>query len=145
MAYVFSLCSATDACPFLRLFPRRTKEGRRKAEPHIGKRGAQLLSPIKYFFNERRLRMQSNPHKLTVIDGETLMDKRLPPTKFCVDTLLPQVTLFLLLSQIPSLTSLAFLRGMWDETLYRASFAFVLRPPKRRPQRPSGYAHTPTP
>lgn len=34
--------------------------------------------------------MQSNPHKRTVIDGETLMDKRLPPTKFCVDTLLPQ-------------------------------------------------------
>ena len=34
--------------------------------------------------------MKSNPHKLTVIDGETLMDKRLPPTKFCVDTLLPQ-------------------------------------------------------
>ena len=40
--------------------------------------------------HERRLLMQSNPHKLTVIDGETLMDKRLPPTKFCVDTLLPQ-------------------------------------------------------
>ena len=34
--------------------------------------------------------MQSNPHKLTVIDGETLMDKRLPPAKFCVETLLPQ-------------------------------------------------------
>lgn len=34
--------------------------------------------------------MQSNPHNLIVIDGETLMDKRLPPTKFCVDTLLPQ-------------------------------------------------------
>ena len=34
--------------------------------------------------------MTGNPHKLTVIDGETLMDKRLPPTKFCVDTLLPQ-------------------------------------------------------
>ena len=34
--------------------------------------------------------MKSNPHKLTVIDGEILMDKRLPPTKFCVDTLLPQ-------------------------------------------------------
>lgn len=34
--------------------------------------------------------MQSNPHKITVIDGETLMDKRLPPTRFCVDTLLPQ-------------------------------------------------------
>ena len=34
--------------------------------------------------------MQSNPHKLTMIDGETLMDKRLPPTKFCVNTLLPQ-------------------------------------------------------
>jgi len=29
-------------------------------------------------------------HNLTVIDGETLMDKRLPPTKFCVETLLPQ-------------------------------------------------------
>ena len=28
--------------------------------------------------------------KLTVIDGETLMDMKLPPTKFCVDTLLPQ-------------------------------------------------------
>ncbi len=34
--------------------------------------------------------MSSLPHKLTVIDGETLIDKRLPPTKFCVDTLLPQ-------------------------------------------------------
>ena len=78
--------------------------------------------------------MQSNPHKLTVIDGETLMDKRLPPTKFCVDTLLPQVTLFLLLSQIPSLTSLAFLHRMSDDA-FIASFAFVLRPPKWRPQR----------
>lgn len=28
--------------------------------------------------------------KLTVIDGETLMDLKLPPTKFCVETLLPQ-------------------------------------------------------
>lgn len=27
---------------------------------------------------------------LTVIDGETLMDARLAPTRFCVDTLLPQ-------------------------------------------------------
>lgn len=27
---------------------------------------------------------------LAVIDGETLIDMRLPPTKFCVDTLLPQ-------------------------------------------------------
>ena len=27
---------------------------------------------------------------LAVIDGETLMDMRLPPTKFCVDSLLPQ-------------------------------------------------------
>ena len=45
---------------------------------------------LKKTIHERRLRMQSNPHKLTVIDGETLMDKRLPPTKFCVDTLLPQ-------------------------------------------------------
>ena len=34
--------------------------------------------------------MNAFPHKLTVIDGETLMDKRLPPTRFCVDTLLPQ-------------------------------------------------------
>ncbi len=29
-------------------------------------------------------------NKLAVIDGETLMDMRLVPTKFCVDTLLPQ-------------------------------------------------------
>lgn len=28
--------------------------------------------------------------KLTVIDGETLMEMKLPPTKFCVETLLPQ-------------------------------------------------------
>ncbi len=28
--------------------------------------------------------------KLAVIDGETLMDMRLPPTRFCVQTLLPQ-------------------------------------------------------
>ena len=28
--------------------------------------------------------------KLAVIDGETLMDMQLPPTKFCVETLLPQ-------------------------------------------------------
>ena len=27
---------------------------------------------------------------LAVIDGETLMDKRLPETKFCVETLFPQ-------------------------------------------------------
>ena len=31
-----------------------------------------------------------NETKLTVIDGETLMDMRLPPTRFCVQTLLPQ-------------------------------------------------------
>lgn len=29
-------------------------------------------------------------NKLAVIDGETLMDLRLPPTRFCVQTLLPQ-------------------------------------------------------
>lgn len=29
-------------------------------------------------------------NKLTVIDGETLADLRLPPTRFCVQTLLPQ-------------------------------------------------------
>ncbi len=29
-------------------------------------------------------------NKLAVIDGETLMDMRLPPTRFCVQTLLPQ-------------------------------------------------------
>ena len=39
---------------------------------------------------ERRYAMTAYPNTLTVIDGETLMDKRLPPTKFCVDTLLPQ-------------------------------------------------------
>ena len=34
--------------------------------------------------------MMNTKGKLTVIDGETLMDKRLAPTAFCVDTLLPQ-------------------------------------------------------
>jgi len=29
-------------------------------------------------------------NRLAVIDGETLVDKRLPPTRFCVQTLLPQ-------------------------------------------------------
>jgi len=33
--------------------------------------------------------MTENKPKLTVIDGETLMDTRLEPTKFCIDTLLP--------------------------------------------------------
>ena len=31
-----------------------------------------------------------NKNTLAVIDGETLMDMRLPPTRFCIDTLLPQ-------------------------------------------------------
>ena len=34
--------------------------------------------------------MQEKQSNIKVIDAETLMDKRLPPTKFCVDTLLPQ-------------------------------------------------------
>lgn len=41
--------------------------------------------------NERKLNMTTEKkNTLAVIDGETLMDMRLPPTKFCVDTLLPQ-------------------------------------------------------
>ncbi len=34
--------------------------------------------------------MNEAKNMLTVIDGETLMDMKLPPTKFCVETLLPQ-------------------------------------------------------
>ena len=34
--------------------------------------------------------MADEKTELAVIDGETLMDMKLPPTKFCVDTLLPQ-------------------------------------------------------
>ena len=34
--------------------------------------------------------MSEKNNKLAVIDGETLMDTRLEPTKFCIDTLLPQ-------------------------------------------------------
>lgn len=34
--------------------------------------------------------MADEKTKLAVIDGETLMDMKLPPTKFYVDTLLPQ-------------------------------------------------------
>ena len=76
---------ALQQMPTLFVFAKKTAE---EKEPHIGKRGDGLIS--QKTIHERRLLMQSNPHKLTVIDGETLMDKRLPPTKFCVDTLLPQ-------------------------------------------------------
>ncbi|MBQ3520245.1 MAG: AAA family ATPase [Clostridia bacterium] len=34
--------------------------------------------------------MSEKKNRLAVIDGETLMDTRLEPTKFCIDTLLPQ-------------------------------------------------------
>lgn len=37
---------------------------------------------------EEKQMKETNP--LTVIDGETLMDMRLPKTAFCIDTLLPQ-------------------------------------------------------
>ena len=41
--------------------------------------------------NERKLNMTTEKkNTLAVIDGETLMDMRLPPTRFCVDTFLPQ-------------------------------------------------------
>lgn len=39
--------------------------------------------------------MHKTKTNLTVIDGETLMDMKLPPTKFCVETLLPQGILIL--------------------------------------------------
>lgn len=40
---------------------------------------------------ERNMSMTTEKkNTLVVIDGETLMDMRLPPTKFCVDALLPQ-------------------------------------------------------
>lgn len=34
--------------------------------------------------------MNETKNMLTVVNGETLMDMKLPPTKFCVETLLPQ-------------------------------------------------------
>lgn len=34
--------------------------------------------------------MNETKNMLTVVDSETLMDMKLPPTKFCVETLLPQ-------------------------------------------------------
>ena len=34
--------------------------------------------------------MQQKPKPLAVIDGETLMDKRLPKRSFCIETLLPE-------------------------------------------------------
>lgn len=39
--------------------------------------------------------MNETKNQLTVVDGETLMDMKLPPTKFCVETLLPQGILIL--------------------------------------------------
>lgn len=37
-----------------------------------------------------KILMNEAKNMLTVVDGETLMDMKLPPTKFCVETLLPQ-------------------------------------------------------
>ena len=34
--------------------------------------------------------MQKIPKRLTVIDGESLMDTRLPKRSFCIETLLPE-------------------------------------------------------
>ncbi|NBK79439.1 hypothetical protein D5272_12795 [bacterium D16-76] len=34
--------------------------------------------------------MSKTTEKLAVVDGETLLEMRLPPSKFCIDTLLPQ-------------------------------------------------------
>jgi hypothetical protein len=44
LTYVFSLCSATDAYPFC-----VCKNKAEEKEPHIEKRGAQLISQTKYF------------------------------------------------------------------------------------------------
>lgn len=57
-------------------------------------------------------------------------------------TQVPQVTLFLLLSQIPSLPSLAFLHRMSDEVLYR-QFRLCITTAQMAAAKASGYAHTP--
>ncbi len=41
-------------------------------------------------FEKDVIGLNENQRQLAVIDGETLMDMRLPPTRFCVETLLPQ-------------------------------------------------------
>ena len=76
---------------------------------------------------------RQHPH-INVVDLSGLQS--IPRSRDPLQTVpqVPQVTLIILLSQIPSLSSLAFLHRMSDET-FIASFAFVLRPPKWRPQR----------
>ena len=44
---------------------------------------------LKNLSKERKKQMNTQQN-LTVIDGETLIDKRLPPTRFCVESLIPQ-------------------------------------------------------
>ena len=51
---------------------------------------AQTLYEQDEIYERKSFMTTENKNTLAVIDGETLMDMRLPPTKFCVDTLLPQ-------------------------------------------------------
>lgn len=55
----------------------------------MGGSSAERKSATAAKMKRRNIFMKEN-EKLTVIDGETLMDMKLPPTKFCVETLLPQ-------------------------------------------------------
>lgn len=55
----------------------------------MGDSSAERKSATAAKMKRRNIFMKEN-EKLTVIDGETLMDMKLPPTKFCVETLLPQ-------------------------------------------------------
>ena len=42
----------SGACPFFAFVYKAQKDGRRKAEPHIGKRGAQLISQTKIYLGK---------------------------------------------------------------------------------------------
>lgn len=55
----------------------------------MGVLSAERKSATATKMKRRNMSVKEN-EKLTVIDGETLMDMKLPPTKFCVETLLPQ-------------------------------------------------------
>lgn len=51
---------------------------------------APTLNELQKNYERNSSMTTENKNALAVIDGETLMDMRLPQTKFCVHTLLPQ-------------------------------------------------------
>lgn len=75
MAYVFSLCSATDAYPFC-----VCKNKAEEKEPHIEKRGAQLISQIK-IYSRKEDGKRTLPHRRLsrAVEAQTMRWGNRPP------------------------------------------------------------------